>query len=88
MGEKVNAYVFVDCLQEKAYDIASILRKTDGVILADAINGPHNIIAVLQSLEAASLAKTVVFGIRKMKGVQNVTVYLAMNKEEIEKSKT
>ena len=83
----MNAYVLIDSLPEQVDNITSMLRKKDGVMLADVINGPHNIIAVLESMDAAGLAKTVVFEIRKMKGVQNVTVYLAINEEERKPSK-
>jgi len=83
----MNAYVFIDSLPEQAATITSMLRKKGGVILADVINGPHNIIAVLKSMDAAGLAKTVVFEIRKMNGVQDVTVYLAINEDELKTSK-
>ena len=84
----MNAYVFIDSIPERACDITSMLRKKDGVILADVINGPHNVVAVLKGMDAAVLAKTVVFEIRRMSGVKDVTVYLAIDKDELKKSKT
>ena len=79
----MNAYIFIDSLPERADVITDSLRKKESVILADVINGPHNVVAVLEGMDAAALAKTVVFEIRKMQGVQDVTVYIASEKNGV-----
>ncbi len=77
----MHAYIFIDSLPERAHIIvAELLRRRD-VMLADVINGPHSVAAVLNGVDAASLAKSVVFEIRTIEGVKDVTVYAATDTE-------
>ena len=84
----MNAYILIDSLPERAHVITDSLRKKESVILADVINGPHNVVAVLEGMDTAALAKTVVFEIRRMQGVQDVTVYLAQDEDEPKTSRS
>ncbi len=83
----MNAYVLIDTHPELAQKIAKKLRKKRGVLLVDVINGPHNIMAVLQGIDVDVLAKMVIFEIRKTEGVRDVTVYMASDIKETKEYK-
>ena len=83
----MNAYVLIDSLPKLAHKIANNLRNKDGVLIADVINGPHNVMAVLQGIDIDVLAKMVIFEIREMDGVKDVTVYMASDIEGTQKCK-
>lgn len=73
-----RAYVLIDADPEMTDRIIQSLRGRRDVRLADAINGPHNVIAVIEGNNASALAAAILVSIRKLKGVRDITVYLAM----------
>jgi DNA-binding Lrp family transcriptional regulator len=72
----MRAYVLVDCLPEEAVSIIEELRRQPGIIMADRVNGPHPIICVVEGEDPANLADRILFRIRKLSGIKDITVYL------------
>lgn len=75
----MRAYVLIDTVRKSAKKIATELRKRPTVIVADVINGPHPVIACLEADNPASMAQAILFDIRKIEGVKDLTVYLSMD---------
>jgi hypothetical protein len=73
---KMRAYVMIACQAEDRQRITEELHTVAGVVLADIINGPHPVIAVVEGADTAGLADRILFRIRKMEGVKDITVYI------------
>lgn len=78
----MRAYVLIDASLESARRITAELRKRSGVLLADVVNGPHPIIALLEGDNPLTVAQTILFDIRKVKGVTDLTVYLSTEEQQ------
>ena len=79
-SEPTRAYVLIDTRPGMAGIIVQKLRDT-GIAMVDAINGPHDAIALVQGDSPSDVAVTILNGIRKMEGVTGVTVYLVTAQE-------
>ncbi len=75
----MRAYVLIDSTRKAAGKIAAELQDKPGVIVADAVNGPHPVIACVEADNPASIAQTVLFDIRKIEGVKDLTVFLSID---------
>jgi hypothetical protein len=82
----MRAYVLIDASLDNAGRVIGELRKKKGVLLANIVNGPHPIIALLEGDDPSKIAQTILFDIRKLEGVTDLTVYLI--KEDQHKNKT
>ncbi|MBN2240042.1 MAG: hypothetical protein JW712_09735 [Dehalococcoidales bacterium] len=74
----MRAYVFVDASIDDSWEIVSEIRKNPHAFLADVINGPHPVIAGIECRDPSTVAQTILFDIRKITGVTDITVLLAM----------
>jgi hypothetical protein len=83
---RMRAYVLIDAAAGRAKKITAELRKKSGVMMADVINGPHPVIACIEGINPSSIARTVLFDIRNIKGVNDLTVYLSIEKGQKEYS--
>jgi len=79
----MRAYVLIDTARKDAKKITAELRNRPAVVVADVINGPHPVIACLEADNPASLAQAILFDIRKIKGVKDLTVYLGTDGRDI-----
>jgi hypothetical protein len=79
----MRAYVLIDTTLKGAKKITTELRKRPSVIVADVINGPHPVIACLEADNSASMAQAILFDIRKIEGVKDLTVYLSMDDQDM-----
>ena len=70
-----RAYVMIDTEPDMTGKVVRDLRRRKDIPLADAVNGPHGAIAVVE-------ATTILVNIRKIEGVKDITVYLAMPHEK------
>jgi DNA-binding Lrp family transcriptional regulator len=70
-----RAYVLIDTEPDMAARVIRSLRRRDDVLLADAVNGPHDVIAVVEGRNASAVATTILMNIRKLDGVRDFTVY-------------
>ena len=75
----MRAYVLIDATRKDMKKITTELRQRPEVIVADVINGPHPVIACLEAENPSAMAETILFGIRMIEGVKDLTVYLSMD---------
>jgi hypothetical protein len=73
----IRAYVLIDTEPEMTRSVVRSLRTRKEVRLADTINGPFRAIAVVEGDSASAVAGAILVGIRRLKGVRDVVVYLA-----------
>jgi hypothetical protein len=74
---KTRAYVLIDTEPGMAGSVVAGLRRRSDVRLADAVNGPHGVIAVVEGRDASAVATAILMSIRKLDGVRDFTVYTA-----------
>jgi DNA-binding Lrp family transcriptional regulator len=77
-----RAYVLIDSEPEMTDRVVQSLRGRGDVRMADAINGPHDVIAVIEGSNASAVATAILMSIRKLHGVKDITVYLATPQRE------
>jgi hypothetical protein len=78
----MRAYVLIDAARKSLKKITAELRQRPEVIVADVINGPHPIIACLEAESPAAMAEVILFDIRKIESVKDLTVYLSMDDQD------
>ena len=65
----VKAFILIDTTAGKAKEVAQKLRGVPGVISANTVTGPHDIIALVESSDVSSLGELVVHKIQSVPGV-------------------
>jgi DNA-binding Lrp family transcriptional regulator len=65
----VKAFILIDTSPGKARDVASKLRQVQGISMAHAVTGPHDIIAIAEAPDVTSLGALVVQKIQSVAGV-------------------
>ena len=71
------AFVLVDADVGKVRDILSTLKRTEGVVEAYAIAGPHDILVKLQADKFEKVAEAVTQKVHKINGVRNTLTLFA-----------
>ena len=80
-----KAYVLIQAEMGSAEAVAGSLRDKPGVVAADVVTGPHDVIAIVQGVDADAVARVVINDIQTTKGVSHTTTYMAVgsnNREE------
>lgn len=65
----VTAYVFIECVQGKARDVAEAVGKVGGVREAHPVTGPYDVIAVVTASNFKVLGDVVM---KRLQGVEGV----------------
>jgi DNA-binding Lrp family transcriptional regulator len=65
----VKAFILIDTSPGKAREVASKLRQVEGVSMAHAVTGPHDIIAIAEAHDVTALGELVVQRIQSVTGV-------------------
>ncbi|HUA35467.1 MAG TPA: Lrp/AsnC ligand binding domain-containing protein [Candidatus Binataceae bacterium] len=65
----VKAFILIDTSPGKAREVASKLRSVEGVSMAHAVTGPHDIIAIAEASDVTTLGELVVQKIQSVTGV-------------------
>jgi DNA-binding Lrp family transcriptional regulator len=55
----VKAFILVDTSPGKAKEVATKIRQVQGVSVAHAVTGPHDIIAIAEAADVTSLGELV-----------------------------
>jgi len=77
-----RAYVLIDAEESKASEVAAILHNRSGITMADVVNGPYRIIAVVEGSNISAIAKTILIDIKRLSGVRDIIVYMATSEEQ------
>ena len=75
-----KAYVLIQVETGKAGRVSQALRDKPGILDADLVIGPHDVIAVLQGVDANAIARIVVNEIQAVKGVNRTITYMVIGK--------
>lgn len=65
----VKAFILIDTSPGKAREVAAKLRLVEGVSVAHAVTGPHDIIAIAEAHDVTALGELVVHRIQSVTGV-------------------
>lgn len=76
----VRAYVLIDIQDGMVRNVVQKLRQK-GIHQVDVINGPHDVIALIQGNSPSDVAVIILNEIKKMEGVTGVIVYLVTEQE-------
>jgi DNA-binding Lrp family transcriptional regulator len=74
-----KAYVLIQAETGRAETVAGALRGIPGILAADLVVGPHDVIAVLHGSDADAIAKIVVNEIQGVKGVHRTITYMVLS---------
>jgi len=77
-----RAYVLIDVEEAKASEVVMGLRNRLGVAMADIVNGPYRVIAVVEGSNISSIAKTILLDVKKLSGVRDIIVYMVTPEEQ------
>lgn len=65
----MEAYVLIQTTVGEAGEVAQELRRIEGVVSAEAVNGPYDVIARAEAVSVDALGKLVVSRIQLIDGV-------------------
>lgn len=65
----VKAFILIDTSPGKAREVAGKLRQVEGVSVAHAVTGPHDIIAIAEAHDVTALGELVVQRVQSVTGV-------------------
>ena len=74
-----KAYVLIQTETGKAASVAQSLQGKPGILSADLVVGPHDVIAVLSGPDADGIAKIVVNEIQGTRGVHRTITYMVLS---------
>jgi DNA-binding Lrp family transcriptional regulator len=74
-----KAYVLIQAETGKAESVTWALKGKPGITAADLVVGPHDVIAVLQGVDADAIARIVVNEIQSVKGVRRTITYMVLS---------
>ena len=73
-----RAYFLIDVESGCELRVAQLLREKLGIALADAVSGPHDVIAVVEGSDVGGTARICVSDIRRIQGVRYATACFAV----------
>ncbi len=73
-----RAYLLVNVLPGKDVSIRNTLRGIKGVVNADVVTGPFDIIAVIEADDASAIFEKIIKKIRTVKGINRTETFVAI----------
>lgn len=73
-----KAYVLIGTAADKTASIVEELRKLPGVVAADLVTGPYDIVAVVQGSDGNAVGKLIMTDIRGLPGITSTLTCLAI----------
>ncbi len=74
-----KAYVLISTTAEKTASVVQALRKLPGVMTADLVTGPYDVVAVVQGGDANAVGKLILNEIRGLPGISSTLTCLAID---------
>lgn len=65
----VKAYILVQTTVGKAAEVARAIREIDGVLVADDVTGPYDVIVTAEAASVDELGRLVVAGVQSVPGI-------------------
>lgn len=73
-----RVYLLVNVLPGKDVSIRDSLRGIKGVVNADLVTGPYDIIAVLEAPNPSDIFSNIIKKIRKLKGINRTETFVSL----------
>jgi len=73
-----KAYVLIGTAADKTPSVVQALRKMPGVVAADLVTGPYDVVAVIQGADANAVGKIILNEIRGLAGITSTLTCLAI----------
>ncbi|MEW5745482.1 MAG: Lrp/AsnC ligand binding domain-containing protein [Nitrospirota bacterium] len=73
-----RVYLLVNVLPGKDVSIRDSLRGIKGVVNADLVTGPYDIIAVLEAPDSSEIFNNIIKKIRRLKGINRTETFVAI----------
>jgi len=74
-----KAYVLISTTAEKTGSVVQNLRKMPGVLSADLVTGPFDVVAVVQGGDANAVGKLILNDIRGLPGISSTLTCLTID---------
>ncbi|MDD5313169.1 MAG: Lrp/AsnC ligand binding domain-containing protein [Dehalococcoidia bacterium] len=74
-----KAYVLIQTETGKADAVVKTLRGKPGILSADVVTGPHDVILIIQGVDTDAIAKIVVNQVQAVQGVHRTITYMALS---------
>lgn len=68
-----KAHVLIECMSSNVTEAAKLISEQSGVLAADVVTGPYDIIATIQAKDLDGVAKIVLMDISGAPGVTRTT---------------
>lgn len=66
-----SAYVLIKVEPSMAHGVYNQLKQYDSVVQVDAVTGPHDVIAIIESSDVSTLGSFIINKIRSIEGVKD-----------------
>ncbi len=73
-----RAYVLIETIGGKSKEVVDALRKVSGIVAADVVTGPYDVIAVAQGSDANYIGRLVLNEVRGIPGISKTMTCLAV----------
>jgi DNA-binding Lrp family transcriptional regulator len=73
-----KAYVLISTAAEKTGSVVQALRSMPGVMAADLVTGPYDVVAVVQGADANAVGKLILNDIRGLAGITSTLTCLSI----------
>ena len=77
-----KCFVLIETEVGKSHQVVTAVRNTEGVISADCVTGPYDVIAVVECQRLDDIGSIVTGGIQPVPGVARIVSCLAMGEQE------
>lgn len=77
----VKVFVLIETEAEKSQQVVTAARNTEGVISADCVSGPYDVIAVVECQRLDDIGPVVTGSIAPISGVVRIVSCLAMGED-------
>ena len=74
-----KAYVLIQVEVGQAASVAEALQTKPGIVAADVVAGPHDLVVTIQGSDADAMARTVFNNIQTIPGVTHTTTYMVVS---------
>lgn len=75
---EAKAYVLIECESGQVAEVLSALRTLDGVAGADAVTGPYDIIATVQTHDPRNIGRLVMNQIQGVEGIKRTVTCIVI----------
>ena len=78
-----RVYILLDIVYGKAEQVAQVLQESPGVVMADAVEGPPEVIVVVEAAEREQLAKLTIQALASVEtAIENVRLLPARDRSD------